>query len=468
MRYVSTRGAAPELGFEDVLLAGLARDGGLYVPAQWPSLSPAEIAAFAGQPYVDVAHRVISPFVGSDIPDGDLHAILTEAYATFRHPAVAPLVQNGPNDWILELFHGPTLAFKDVAMQVLARLMDRALARRGRAVTVVGATSGDTGGAAIEAFRGREAIDVFILYPHGRVSDVQRRQMTTATEANVHAIAIDGTFDDCQNLLKALFNDLDLRDRLSLAGVNSINWARLVSQIVYYFTAGAALGGPHRPIAFSVPTGNFGDVFAGHVARRMGLPVASLIVATNVNDILARTIQAGRYVPREVTATFSPSMDIQISSNFERLLFEIAGRDPRRVVEHMTALATSQSFSLNQGEHASLREGFQTARVDEEETLATIRDVQASCGYLADPHTAVGIAAAAKVERDASVPMITLATAHPAKFPDAVARATGTAPPEPAALVEQRHRAERVTRLPNSLAAVAEFVSDRTRARRSS
>jgi threonine synthase len=468
VRYVSTRGAAPELGFEDVLLAGLARDGGLYVPAQWPSLSPAEIAAFAGQPYVDVAHRVISPFVGSDIPDGDLHAILTDAYATFRHPAVAPLVQVGPGDFILELFHGPTLAFKDVAMQVLARLMDRALARRGRTVTVVGATSGDTGGAAIEAFRGREAIDVFILYPHGRVSDVQRRQMTTATEANVHAIAIDGTFDDCQNLLKALFNDLDLRDRLSLAGVNSINWARLVSQIVYYFTAGVALGAPHRPIAFSVPTGNFGDIFAGHVARRMGLPVASLIVATNVNDILARTIQTGRYVPREVTATFSPSMDIQISSNFERLLFEIAGRDPRRVVEHMTALATTNAFALNQGEHASLREGFQAARVDEEETLATIRDVQASCGYLADPHTAVGIAAAAKVARDAAVPMVTLATAHPAKFPDAVARATGTAPPEPTVLAEQRHRQERVTRLPNSLAAVAEFVTGLTRARSSS
>lgn len=468
MRYVSTRGAAPELGFEDVLLAGLARDGGLYVPAQWPSLSPAEIAAFAGQPYVDVAHRVISPFVGGDVTDADLHAILTEAYATFRHPAVAPLVQTGPGDFILELFHGPTLAFKDVAMQVLARLMDRALARRGRSVTVVGATSGDTGGAAIEAFRGRSAIDVFILYPHGRVSDVQRRQMTTAPEANVHAIAIDGTFDDCQALLKALFNDLDLRDRLSLAGVNSINWARLVSQIVYYFTAGVTLGAPHRPVAFSVPTGNFGDIFAGHVARRMGLPVASLVVATNVNDILARTIQTGHYVPREVTATFSPSMDIQISSNFERLLFEIAGRDPRRVVEHMTALDAAHSFSLNQGEHASLREGFLTARVDEEETLAIIRDVQKASGYLADPHTAVGIAAAAKVTRDPSVPMVTLATAHPAKFPDAVARATGAPPPEPVTLAEQRGREERVTRLPNSLAAVAEFVTGRTRARSSS
>lgn len=468
MRYVSTRGAAPELGFEDVLLAGLARDGGLYVPAQWPSLSPAEIAAFAGQPYVDVAHRVISPFVGSDMSDPDLHAVLTEAYATFRHPAVAPLVQTGPGDFILELFHGPTLAFKDVAMQVLARLMDRALARRGRSVTVVGATSGDTGGAAIEAFRGRDAIDVFILYPHGRVSDVQRRQMTTAPEANVHAIAIDGTFDDCQALLKALFNDLDLRDRLSLAGVNSINWARLVSQIVYYFTAGAALGAPHRPMAFSVPTGNFGDVFAGHVARRMGLPVASLIVATNVNDILARTIQTGRYVPRGVTATFSPSMDIQISSNFERLLFEIAGRDSRRVVEHMTALDQAHSFSLNQGEHASLRQGFQAARVDEDETLATIREVQKASGYLADPHTAVGLAAAAKTTRDPSVPMITLATAHPAKFPDAVARATGAAPPEPSVLAEQRRREERVTRLPNSLAAVAEFIAGRTRARSSS
>lgn len=468
MRYVSTRGAAPELGFEDVLLAGLARDGGLYVPAQWPSLSPAEIAAFAGQPYVDVARRVISPFVVGDIPEADLHAILTEAYATFRHPAVAPLVQTGPNDWILELFHGPTLAFKDVAMQVLAWLMDRALTRRGRSVTVVGATSGDTGGAAIEAFRGRSAIDVFILYPHGRVSDVQRRQMTTATEPNVHAIAIDGTFDDCQNLLKALFNDLALRDRLSLAGVNSINWARLVSQIVYYFTAGAALGSPHRPIAFSVPTGNFGDVFAGHVARRMGLPVASLIVATNVNDILARTIETGRYEPRAVTATLSPSMDIQISSNFERLLFEIAGRDARRVVELMSALNTTHAFALNQGEHAALQQAFQTARVGEDETLATIRDVQKACGYLADPHTAVGIASAAKVTRDPSVPTVTLATAHPAKFPDAVARATGAAPPEPAALAGQRGREERFTRLPNSLAAVAEFVTDRTRARSSS
>lgn len=468
MRYVSTRGVAPELGFEDVLLAGLARDGGLYVPAQWPSLSPAEIAAFAGQPYVDVAHRVIAPFVGSDIADADLHAILTDAYATFRHPAVAPLVQTGPSDWVLELFHGPTLAFKDVAMQVLARLMDRALARRGQSVTVVGATSGDTGGAAIEAFRGRSAIDVFILYPHDRVSDVQRRQMTTATESNVHAIAIDGTFDDCQTLLKALFNDLALRDRLNLAGVNSINWARLVSQIVYYFTAGVALGAPHRRIAFSVPTGNFGDVFAGHVARRMGLPIESLVVATNVNDILARTIETGRYAPRAVTATVSPSMDIQISSNFERLLFEIAGRDARRVVELMASLSTSQAFALNQGEHAALRQAFQTARVDEDETLATIRGLQAACGYLADPHTAVGIAAAAKVVRDPAVPMVTLATAHPAKFPDAVARATGAPPPEPATLADQRRLEERFTRLPNSLAAVAAFVGDRARVRRSS
>jgi len=463
VRYVSTRGRAPELGFEDALLTGLARDGGLYVPAEWPRLTPHQIADLAGLPYAEAALRVVHPFVGEDIDEGELRGLLADAYSSFRHPAVAPLVQVGPNDWVLELFHGPTLAFKDIAMQVLARLMDRALERRGTALTIVGATSGDTGAAAIEAFRGREAIDVFILYPHGRISEAQRRQMTTAVEANVHAIAIEGTFDDCQTLLKALFGDLELRDRLSLAGVNSINWARLVAQVVYYFTAGVALGAPARPVSFSVPTGNFGDMFAGYAAMRMGLPVARLVVATNANDILVRTIASGRYEPRGVAATSSPSMDIQISSNFERLIFEIAGRDDARVRELMDSLAAAGSFALNQGEHAALNQLFAGVRVDEEATRAWLRRLHEATGYVCDPHTAVGVGAAAGVSRDPAIPMVMLATAHAAKFPDAVASAIGVRPAEPERLARQRQLAERVTRLPNDLSAVAAFIGAHAR-----
>jgi threonine synthase len=463
VRYVSTRGRAPELGFEDVLLTGLARDGGLYVPAEWPHLTRDEIAGLAGLSYVDAALRVIHPFVGAEIGEEELRGLLADAYDSFRHPAVAPLVQIGPNDWLLELFHGPTLAFKDIAMQVLARLMDRALDRRGTALTIVGATSGDTGAAAIEAFRGRQAIDVFILYPHGRISEAQRRQMTTAVEPNVHAIAIDGTFDDCQTLLKALFGDGALRDRLNLAGVNSINWARLVAQIVYYFTAGVALGAPARSVSFSVPTGNFGDMFAGYVAMRMGLPVGRLVVATNVNDILARAIATGRYEPKAVSATSSPSMDIQISSNFERLIFEIAGRDAARVRELMGNLATCGSFALNQGEHASLKQLLAGVCIDEDETRTAIRQLHEATGYICDPHTAVGIGAAASVARDAAVPMVMLATAHAAKFPDAVASAIGVHPAEPERLARQRQLAERVTRLPNDLSAVAAFICEHAR-----
>ncbi len=463
MRYVSTRGRAPELGFEDVLLTGLARDGGLYVPAEWPRLTHDEIADLAGLPYVEVALRIIRPFVGAEIGEGELRGLLADAYRSFRHPAVAPLVQIGPNDWLLELFHGPTLAFKDIAMQALARLMDRALDRRGTALTIVGATSGDTGAAAIEAFRGREFIDVFILYPHGRISEAQRRQMTTTVEANVHVIAIEGTFDDCQSLLKALFGDEALRDRLHLAGVNSINWARLVAQVVYYFTAGVALGAPARPVSFSVPTGNFGDMFAGYVAMRMGLPVERLVVATNVNDILARTIATGRYEPRAVAATSSPSMDIQISSNFERLVFEIAGRDAARVRELMGNLVTSGSFALNQGEHASLRQLFAGERIDEDGIRETIRRLHDATGHICDPHTAVGIGAATRVSRNPAVPMVMLATAHAAKFPDAVASAIGVRPAEPERLTRQRQLAECVTRLPNDLSAVAAFIGEHAR-----
>ena len=463
MKYISTRGNAPALGFEDVLLTGLARDGGLYLPEFWPLFSQAEISAMAGQSYQRVARTVMRPFAGGEISDDDLLQIITEAYLGFSHRAVAPLVQIGPSDWLLELFHGPTFAFKDIAMQVLARLMDRALQRRGRAATVVGATSGDTGGAAIEAFRGRQSIDIFILYPHGRVSDVQRRQMTTPTEANVHAIAIDGTFDDCQNLVKALFNDLELRDRLQLAGVNSINWVRILAQVVYYFTSGVALGAPDRPISFSVPSGNFGDIFAGFAAMSMGLPVERLVIATNANDILVRTLQTGRYVPQGVTATHSPSMDIEISSNFERLLFELAERDPERVADQMESLRSQRSFALDAHEHAYFRQIFQAARVTEDETLAEIRGLKHETGYLCDPHTAVGLAAARRVDRDPSIPMVTLATAHPAKFPDVVQKAMGALPPEPALVARQRNMAERVSPLPNDYAAVSAFISQRAR-----
>ena len=466
MKYISTRGAAPALGFEDVLLTGLARDGGLYLPEHWPTLTREEIAALAGQSYEYTAVRIMKPYVGGEIPDADLAAIVADAYATFNNRVVTPLVQVGPSDWILELFHGPTLAFKDVAMQVLSRLMDRALTRRKRTATIVGATSGDTGGAAIEAFRGRESIDIFMLFPEGRVSDVQRRQMTTPTEANVHAIAIKGTFDDCQNIVKALFNDLPFRDRLGLAGVNSINWARLMAQIVYYFTSAAALGAPGRTVSFSVPTGNFGDVLAGYAAKRMGLPIDRLVIATNVNDILTRMLETGRYESREVAATFSPSMDIQISSNFERLLFELTGRHAERVNELMRDLTERGGFALTQGEHGQLTDGFDAERTDEAATLAMIRTLEAETGYLADPHTAVAVSAARRVPRRTDAPMITLSTAHPAKFPDAIRKAVGRAPAEPEVVTRQRSLAERFTVLPSDAAAVARYVGEHARAGR--
>src|SRR5690606_14350507 len=325
MQFVSTRGQAPALGFSDAVLAGLAADGGLYVPANWPQVSAEEIASFAGKPYAEVAFAIISRFVDGEIPDAKLKTIIDEAYATFRHPSVAPLVELEPGHFVLELFHGPTLAFKDVAMQCLGRVMDHILAERGLKSTIVGATSGDTGSAAIEAFRGRDTTDIFILHPKGRTSEVQRRQMTTVLDSNVHNIALEGTFDDCQDAVKAMFNNHGFRDRVRLSGVNSINWGRIVAQIVYYFTAAASLGAPHRKVSFTVPTGNFGDIFAGYCAQRMGLPIEKLVIATNANDILRRTLDTGRYEMLGVAPTISPSMDIQISSNFERLLFESVG-----------------------------------------------------------------------------------------------------------------------------------------------
>src|SRR5690554_3872168 len=358
MHYVSTRGQAPTLGFCDVILAGLARDGGLYVPASWPQLTDAEIAGFANQRYQDVAHTIISRFTGDEIASEDLREMIETAYATFQHPSVAPLVELEPGHFVLELWHGPTLAFKDVAMQLLARLMDYILGQRGQRATIVGATSGDTGSAAIEAFRGRENTDIFILHPKGRTSEIQRRQMTTVLDSNVHNIALEGTFDDCQDAVKAMFNNHAFRDRVRLSGVNSINWGRIVAQIVYYFTAAVSLGAPHRKVSFVVPTGNFGDIFAGYCAQRMGLPIEKLVIATNANDILRRTIDTGRYEMNGVAPTISPSMDIQISSNFERLLFESAGRDAGAVNRMMSGLKQSGGFDLPEDSIANIRRDF--------------------------------------------------------------------------------------------------------------
>ncbi|MGB3809603.1 MAG: threonine synthase [Parvibaculum sp.] len=464
MKYVSTRGQSPELEFEEVLLAGLARDGGLYVPSEWPQMSERKIRAMAGLSYQEVAFRVMRPYIGPTIPDADLAAMIEGAYAGFGHKAVAPLVQIGTNDWLLELFHGPTLAFKDVAMQILARLFDYVLEKRGRRITVVGATSGDTGSAAIEAFKGRETTDIFIMHPKGRVSEVQRRQMTTVLDANVHNIAIEGSFDDCQALVKAMFNDHAFRDEVSLAGVNSINWGRVMAQIVYYFTSAVALGSPSRPISFAVPTGNFGDVFAGFAASRMGLPISKLLVATNVNDILARTLKTGRYEVGQVVQTISPSMDIQVSSNFERLVHDAYGRDGESVRRLMQSLSQSGAFEIDRLRLESMRMIFSAARVDEAETSATIARVLAETGELVDPHTAVGLAAAHAERGDLGTPMVTLATAHPAKFPDAVKKAAGIHPELPPRMADLFTREERLDVLPNDLQAVETFIRERARA----
>jgi threonine synthase len=463
LRYVSTRGEAPELGFEDVLLTGLARDGGLYVPAQWPELSTREITALQGKSYEDVAFAVMHPFIGGAIPEADLKRMIAEAYASFGHPAVAPLKQLDDNQWLLELFHGPTLAFKDVAMQLLARLMDWALARRRTRATIVGATSGDTGGAAIEAFKSSEQASVFMMHPHGRVSEVQRRQMTTVDSPSIHNIAIEGNFDDCQAIVKALFNDLPFRDKVGLAGVNSINWARIMAQTVYYVTAAVALGAPGRAVSFSVPTGNFGDIFAGMVAKRLGVPVDRLLIATNVNDILDRTLKTGRYETRGVRPSTSPSMDIQVSSNFERLLFEVHGRDPHAVRHMMASLAQSGAFTIGDRELDAIRHEFDSGATGEAETAATIRATLAETGELLDPHTAVGYAVARQADASAS-PMVTLATAHPAKFPDAVEAASGIRPGLPARLGHLMQAKERYTVLPNDVSRVRDFILSAQRA----
>ncbi|MBP1859589.1 threonine synthase [Rhizobium herbae] len=465
MKYVSTRGEAPSLGFCDALMAGLARDGGLYVPKQWPSFSKKEIRAMRGKSYQEIAFTVLNPFVDGEIPDDKFRAMINEAYATFRHPAIAPLVQTGPNSFIMELFHGSTLAFKDVAMQLLGRLMDYVLTERNERATIVGATSGDTGGAAIDAFAGRDRTDIFILFPHGKVSPVQQHQMTTSKASNVHALAINGNFDDCQSLVKEMFNDVAFRDGVALSGVNSINWARIMAQIVYYFTTALSLGGPDRKISFTVPTGNFGDIFAGYVAKQMGLPIDKLVVATNENDILARTLQTGRYEMRDVKATTSPSMDIQISSNFERLLFEAYDRDASKVRGAMANLKQSGSFEIEEDALKSIRKVFRAGRATEKDVAKTIAKTLETTGYLLDPHTAIGVFVANKHETS-SVPMVTLATAHPAKFPAAVKSASGIDPALPTWLADLMVREERFDILDAELKAVETFINERARIRK--
>ncbi|MEY3037503.1 MAG: hypothetical protein RL143_70 [Pseudomonadota bacterium] len=460
MRYISTRGEAPVLNFADVLLAGLASDGGLYVPESLPTFSKEEIASWAGLSYGDLAFKVIKPFVEECISDADLKTMIDETYAVFKHDAVAPLVQIDSNEFVLELFHGPTLAFKDFALQLLGRLMDHVLKERNDRLVIMGATSGDTGSAAIEGCRHSEHLDIFILHPYKRVSEVQRRQMTTVLADNVYNIALEGNFDDCQQMVKDSFADQGFLNGMKLGAVNSINWARIMAQIVYYFSAALTLGGPHRPVSFSVPTGNFGDIFAGYLAKQMGLPIDQLIVATNRNDILHRVISGNDMSKGTLEHTLSPSMDIMVSSNFERLLFDVYGRDGSAVADLMNRFK-SESVSLGEGEWNKVRELFASCAVDDETTCKVIAEVFESTEYLLDPHTAIGVKAARECRRDISVPMVTLATAHPVKFPDPVVRAGLESPQLPAHMADLFEREERLTVLDNDLATVQQFVAGR-------
>jgi threonine synthase len=466
MEYISTRGSAQSsdigpLDFEGATLAGLASDGGLYLPREWPRFSPDEIAAMRGLPYADLAARVMQPFVGDSLAPERLRELCEQAYGRFAHTAVTPLTQLDERNWLLELFHGPTLAFKDVALQLLGLLFEEFLSRRDERLTIVGATSGDTGSAAIDAVAGRDRIDIFMLHPNGRVSDVQRRQMTTVKAPNVHNIAIDGSFDDAQAMVKRMFGDTAMTGRFRISAVNSINWARLMAQVVYYFAAALQLGGPERKIAFSVPTGNFGDVFAGHVAARMGLPIERLIVATNVNDILHRALSAGDYSAGTVTPTAAPSMDIQVSSNFERLLFDVGGRDGLALAEQMRGFEATKAMRLTNAQREGAANLFTSARADADQMSQAMRWAYEACGgEVIDPHTAIGLHAAREADLSADVPVVTLATAHPAKFRDAVERATGLRPNLPARVGDLFERDERYVELPGDYDAITAYVAE--------
>ena len=461
MEYISTRGSAPALDFEGATLAGLASDGGLYLPREWPRFSAEEIAGMAGLPYAELAAKIMAPFVGDSLTYERLLELTTQAYGRFAHKAVTPLKQFDEQQWLLELFHGPTLAFKDVALQLLGLLFEEFLSRSDRNLTIVGATSGDTGSAAIDAVAGRAKVDIFMLHPKGRVSDVQRRQMTTVLAPNVHNLALENaSFDDAQAIVKRMFNDRAMTGRFAIGAVNSINWARLMAQVVYYFAAGLQLGAPHRPVVFSVPTGNFGDVFAGYVAAQMGLPVAKLIVATNVNDILHRALASGDYSQGTVTPTAAPSMDIQVSSNFERLLFDLGGRDGKALAEQMAGFEATRAMQLTNVQREGAAALFQSARADADEMAQAIRWAWENCGELIDPHTACGLFAARGSGIDPAIPVVTLATAHPSKFPEAVERATGQRPSLPARVGDLFDREEKYAPLAGEYEAVATYVAE--------
>jgi len=463
MKYVSTRGQAGTQSFEDVLLAGLAGDGGLFVPETWPSFAPGFLEGLAGKSYQEAAVEVMLPFLGDSISRAEFAGLVDAAYARFVHQAVTPLIQLDQKIWLMELFQGPTLAFKDVALQLLGQLFDHILAKRGRRITVVGATSGDTGSAAIEACRDREAVDIFILYPSGRTSDVQRKQMTTVPSANVHAIAVEGNFDDCQALVKAMFNDATFRDAHALAAVNSINWARIMAQIVYYVVAAVAVGAPQRKVSFAVPTGNFGNVYAAYAAKRMGLPIDRLIIGTNSNDILARFFASAEMRKEAVVPTYSPSMDIQISSNFERLLFELLGRDGALVEAKLAEFQATGAFGVSPEIFAEVTGLFSGTAVDNPTTKATITDIYKKTGTVLDPHSAVGVKAAERAAGSTSSPIVALACAHAAKFPEVVTEATGVHPALPPHMADLFERKERIVTLPNDLGTVQNYV--RTHAR---
>jgi len=464
LRYISTRqDGGRTVSFEHALLRGPAPDGGLYLPERWPALDTGTLEGLRGKPYAEVAAAVMALFTGRAFSRAQLAAIAAESYAGFDHPATAPLVQLGPKLWLQELFHGPTLAFKDFALQMVARMLDAVLAKRGRRATILAATSGDTGAAAIEAFRGRASVSIVVLHPAGRVSEMQRRQMTCAPEPNVHNVAISGTFDDCQALVKTLFADAGLREEVGLAAVNSINWARVAAQAAYYVHAALALGAPSRAVSFTVPTGNFGNVYAGHAARLMGLPVERLAVATNRNDILARFFRTGRYRKGAVRRTLSPSMDIQVASNFERLLADLHARDGAAVRALMARLAREGEFTLSGARLRAAQAAFAAGRADDDACLAAIADVWQTTGRMIDPHSAAGVHVARGMEEE-SAPMVCLATAHAAKFPDAIERATGLRPALPPRLAALASRPERVTALAPDAAQLARFVRDRVHA----
>lgn len=467
MMYCSTRGptspVTSPVSFEDALLAGLAPDGGLYMPESWPQFSHDQIRSFAGQPFYEVAAQVLTPFVGKTFTPEQLRSLCKSAFSSFKHNAVCPLVQVDDEDWILELFHGPTLAFKDVAMQLLGGMFETVLGRQGRKMTIIGATSGDTGGAAIEALKNKKNINVFILHPEGRISDVQRKIMTTSDADNITNIAVDGTFDDCQAIVKMLFGERDFVERVGLGGVNSINWARIAIQTVYYFTASAALGGPDRALSFVVPTGNFGDIFAGFVANKMGLPIKTLCAATNRNDIVHRVLSTGEYSPSTVSATASPSMDIQVASNFERLIFEATGRDDVEVNRLMSSQKQSGEFTLTSDAHENISNMFCSDMATEDETSLSMREHLENESMLIDPHTAVGRVVAKKIRKRGIVegPVITLATAHPAKFPESVEAATGQKPELPSSLADLHQRKEQIILSPAEARAIKTIVLER-------